>query len=90
MTGVGTLREGPLHRDLKSWYRRPGDDVEVTVGAYVVDIVRGDTLIEVQTSGFTNLGDKFGDLLDGHRMVVVHPVVLTRQIVRVDGGGHLA
>jgi hypothetical protein len=87
VTGVGTLREGPLHRDLKSWYRHPGDDVEVPVGAYVVDIVRGDTLIEVQTSGFTNLGDKLGHLLDAHRVVVVHPIVLTRQIIRVDGDG---
>ncbi len=87
MTGVGTLHEGPLHRDLKSWYRRPGDDVEVPVGAYVVDIVRGETLIEVQTSGFGKVGGKLGHLLDGHRMVVVHPVVLTRHIVRVDADG---
>jgi len=87
VTGVGTLREGPLHRDLKSWYRRPGDDVEVPVGSYVVDIVRGETLIEVQTSSFAKVGDKLGHLLDAHQVVVVHPVVVTRHIVRVDADG---
>jgi hypothetical protein len=41
--GIGTLREGVLHAQLKSWYRKPGDRLEVRVAGYVVDVVRGDS-----------------------------------------------
>ena len=48
---IGTLRERPLHASLKRWYAEPGDRAEVAVDGYVIDLVRGDLLIEVQTRG---------------------------------------
>ena len=51
MRVIGTLNEGALHAQLKDWYRRPGDRLEQNVGGFVVDLVRGDLLVEIQTGG---------------------------------------
>jgi hypothetical protein len=86
---IGTLNEGRLHAQLKDWYRKPGDRFEQPVDGYVIDIVRGDTLIEIQTGGFTPLRRKLNTLLDNHRVRLVAPVPLTRQIVRLSPAGEV-
>ena len=55
---IGTLREKPLHASLKRWYTQTGDRVEVRVDGFVIDIVRDDLLIEVQTRGFSSMKRK--------------------------------
>ncbi len=47
---IGTLNEGALHAQLKEWYRRPGDLLEQVAGGFVVDLVRGDLLVEMEAS----------------------------------------
>lgn len=47
--GIGRLNEGPLHAALKRWCARPGDRLEAVVDGYVIDIVRADLLLEIQT-----------------------------------------
>lgn len=85
---VGTLREKPLHAALKRWYAQPGDRIEVPVDGYVIDIVRGDLLIEVQTRGFSSMKKKLGALLDaGHRVRIVHPIAMDKTIVRLGEHG---
>jgi hypothetical protein len=37
---IGLLNEKSLHADLKAWYARPGDEIEVKVDDYFIDIVR--------------------------------------------------
>src|SRR3954469_6076153 len=86
---IGELREGPLHAAIKDWYARPGDRAEVPYGGFVIDIVRGDELIEVQTAGFHRLKAKLDALLDAHAMTIVHPVCAQRRIVRVDEHGEV-
>ncbi len=89
-SGIGELREGPLHAALKALLARPGDRVEVPVGRFVIDLVRADgELVEVQTGGFGPLGPKLDALLDEHRVRVVHPVPAERRIVRVDAHGEV-
>lgn len=81
--GIGTLNEGALHAGLKRWLARPGDRFEVPVDGYVVDVVRGDLLIEIQTGGFAPLRRKIPDLLAlGHRVRLVVPIARTRTIQR--------
>ena len=87
MAGIGTLREQPLHAALKEWYREPGDRLEVDVEGFVVDVVRGDELIEIQTRGFSALGRKLDRLLDLYPVRLVHPVAAEKWITRVDGDG---
>ena len=52
---IGTLNEGALHAQLKDWYRRPGDRIERVVDGFVVDLVRAELLVEIQTGGFAPL-----------------------------------
>jgi len=85
---IATLMEGPLHADLKSWYQEPGDEAEVPVDGRQVDIVRGELLIEIQTSGFAAIRRKLESLVRSHPVRLVHPVPLARWIVRVKGRGH--
>jgi hypothetical protein len=85
---IGTLRERPLHAALKRWRARPGDRVEVAVDGFVIDLVRADLLIEVQTRGFSSMRDKVATLLaSGHRVRIVHPIAVDTWIVRLDGDG---
>jgi hypothetical protein len=50
MPGIGLLNEKPLHASLKAWYAQPEDRFEVPVEEFVIDIVRDDLLLEIQTS----------------------------------------
>ena len=79
--------ENSLHEGIKRWYSRPGDAVESQIGGYVVDIVRGDLLIEIQTGNFSAIRDKLRELLRSHAVRLVHPVPERKWIVRVDSKG---
>ena len=88
MSGIGVMREGPLHAALKAWLARPGDRMEVPVGGFVIDLVRADgELVEIQTGSFSPLRSKMDALLDGYRVRIVHPIPAVRRIVRVDEDG---
>ncbi len=86
---IGTLREGALHAQLKEWYRRPGDELEKRLSGYVVDIVRGELLIEIQTGGFAPLRRKLDLLTREHPVRVVAPVARERRIVRLSSEGEI-
>ena len=90
VSGIGVLREGPLHEAIKAVLAGPGDRLEVPVSRFVIDLVRVDgELVEVQTGGFSALGRKLDALLDTHRFRIVYPVAAERRIVRVDGDGEI-
>jgi hypothetical protein len=85
---IGTLRERPLHASVKRWYAQDGDRVEVPVDGFVIDLVRGEQLIEVQTRGFAAIKPKVAALLGrGHAVRIVHPIAVDRWIVQVDADG---
>lgn len=89
-TRVGTLGEKPLHAALKRWYAAPGDLVEHPVDGFVIDLVRGDHLIEIQTRSFSSMKRKLATLLDlDHRVHVVHPVACETTLVKVDEQGEV-
>ncbi|MBN2303753.1 MAG: hypothetical protein JXQ72_04715 [Anaerolineae bacterium] len=82
---IGTLNEQPLHAALKAWYARDGDACEVPLDGYVIDIIRGDLLIEIQTGHFTAIRSKLRALLAaGHAVRLVYPVAVEKWIVRLD------
>lgn len=84
---IGSLNEKPLHAALKEWYRDDGDCVEAPVEGFVVDLVRGGLLIEIQTRGFAAMRKKLDTLLDTHAIQLVHPVAETKWIVKLDDQG---
>lgn len=85
--GVGVLNEKPLHASLKAWYARPGDHFEVTVDGSVIDIQRGDLLVEIQTRSFAALKRKLEKLVSGHLVRLVYPVAREKWILRLAEDG---
>jgi hypothetical protein len=82
MPGIGLLNEKALHASLKQWYARPGDRLEVPVDGFVIDIVRDDLLIEIQTSNFASIKSKLTNLARSHRVRLIYPIVQEKWIVR--------
>ena len=46
------MNEFSLHSEIKKVYSLPGDQFEVKLDNYIVDILRGNLVIEVQTKEF--------------------------------------
>lgn len=70
------------------WCALPNDDVECPVDGFVIDLVRDDLLIEVQTRGFSSMKTKLLALLgSGHQVRIVHPIAATKWIVKVADDG---
>lgn len=84
---INTWNEGPLHAALKAWYAQPGDALEVPVDGYIIDLVRGDLLIEIQTRGFSALKDKLATLTQAHPVRLVYPVAQEKWIIRLADDG---
>ena len=84
---IGTYQEKSLHAALKDWYATPGDRAEQPVDGYVVDLVRGEELIEIQTRNFSAIKRKLATLLQNHAVRLVHPIPTLKWIVRLDRDG---
>jgi len=85
--GINLLNEKQLHAALKAWYVRPGDQVEVAVDSYIIDIMRGDLLIEIQTRSFSALKRKVTELVKQHPVRLAYPIAMEKWIVRMPEKG---
>ena len=83
MSRIGLLNEKPLHASLKEWYAKPGDRFEVPVGGFVIDIVRDDLLLEIQTGSFASIKSKLARLLESHQVRLIYPIAQEKWIVRL-------
>lgn len=84
---IGVLAERSLHAALKKWYAQPGDETEVPLEGFHIDLVRGDLLIEIQTRNFYALKRKLPKLLENHRLRLIHPIAVEKWLVRVAADG---
>jgi hypothetical protein len=89
MNGIGTLREDSLHAGLKAWYAQPGDRLECEVGGYVIDLVRGEALVEIQTGNFSAIKPKLRTLLESYPITLVHPIACEKWVVRMSTEGEM-
>jgi hypothetical protein len=85
--GINIKNEGQLHSQIKQWYLQPGDRLESKVDGYIIDIVRNDLLIEIQTKNFSAINKKLKNLLKNHKVVLVHPIAVKKMIVKVNQRG---
>lgn len=87
--GIGELNERSLHRALKAHYAVPGSLTEHAVDGYVADIMIGDRIVEIHTGIFRPLKRKLPQLLERHRVTLVHPIARDRYLVTpaADGKG---
>ena len=82
---IGTMGEKSLHAVLKWYYEPDGTRHEIPLGSYVADIVGEHGVIEIQTRGVAHLKPKLSELLETTSVTVVHPVILRKRIVNLDG-----
>lgn len=88
MTTIGLLNEQPLHAALKHWYARPGDVLEAALDGYIVDLLRGHHIIEIQTGSFAAIRQKMRTLCQHYRVTLVYPVAYERWIVKLPTTAH--
>jgi hypothetical protein len=72
---------------LKRWCAQPGDRLEVPVDGFIVDIVHGDLLIEVQTQNFSAIKRKLERLAANHPVRLVYPIPYEKWVVRQEQDG---
>jgi hypothetical protein len=77
------MNEYSLHSEIKTAYSLPGDQFEAKLGNYIVDILRGDLVIEVQTKNFSAIREKLQMLTAQHRVRLVYPLAESKWITRV-------
>jgi hypothetical protein len=88
--GIGTKREGSLHRTLKFRYTGIEGNIEVSRGAYVCDGVNEEgEMLEVQTGSFGPLKKKVPELLRLGPVRIVHPIIIRKSIETWDAKGTL-
>jgi len=77
------LNEKPLHAALKKWYAQPGDQFEVAVDGFVIDLVQDGLLLEIQTSSFASIKQKLMDLTRAHRIRLIYPIAQEKWIIKL-------
>ena len=80
---IGLLNEKPLHAALKVWYARQGDAFEVEVDGYVIDLVCGSQLVEIQTGSFVGLKRKLRSLVRQHPTRLVYPIAREKWLLKL-------
>ena len=85
--GIGTMQERSLHAALKSWYAEPGDRLEQPVDGFIVDICRGELLIEIQTRNLASIKRKLAALTERHPVRLVYPIPQEKWIARLAPDG---
>jgi len=86
-SNIGLLNERHLHAALKRWYVQPNDRLEAPVDGFVVDIVRDDLLIEIQTGNFSSVKRKLQALVARHPVRLIYPIAREKWIVKLGEGG---
>lgn len=87
MSSIGTLSEKSLHAGLKEWVAQPGDQFEVKIGRFVIDIVRDQQLIEIQTRHLYAMKRKLTVLLEEHPIHLIHPIPQSKWIIKQTTAG---
>ena len=81
------MTEYSLHSEIKDWYMVSGDELEVKVDGFIVDILRDKLLIEIQTRNFSAIKKKLIKLLYNNQVRLVYPIAKLKWIVHVSRSG---
>jgi len=84
------MTEFSLHSEIKDWYMISGDEPEVRVEDFVIDIVRGRLLIEIQTQNFSAIKRKLTKLLLNNQVRLVYPIAKLKWITHLSRSGQQA
>ncbi len=84
---IGIQNERSLHAALKLWYAQPDDRFEVPLDGFVIDLVRGSDLVEIQTRNFSAIRGKLQELVQKYKVHVLHPITIEKWVVKVGRKG---
>lgn len=84
--GINTMAEKRLHQVLKRYYEPDETCHEQSVGRHIADILRGNEIVEIQTSGFYPLKGKITSYLadTDYRVTIVHPILEKKWVTWID------
>jgi hypothetical protein len=77
------MKEYSLHSEIKKFYSLPGDLFEAKLDNYIVDILRGNLVIEVQTKNFSALKEKLQSLTKKYQVRLVYPLPEKKWITHI-------
>lgn len=76
------MSESTLHAALKKYYAGQEGELEVAIDGFLIDVVRNNKLIEIQTNNFSSLKHKLASILPNHKVKVVFPIPTQKRIIR--------
>ena len=82
-SGIGSLNESSFHAALKRHYCGEDAQVEMLVAGFVIDIIDGPQLIEIQTGSFSAIRNKLYRLLEQYPVKLVYPITGERWLVKL-------
>lgn len=85
--GINISNESSLHLQLKKWYYKPNDRLEASMDGYVIDIIRNEELIEIQTKNFSSIKKKLTNLLTKYQVTLIHPIAIEKTIIKISNDG---
>lgn len=80
--------ETSLHQQLKEHYARKEDGIEVRMGEYIIDVVSGDELIEIQCASLGAIRDKIRKLTKKNSVRVVKPLAARKYLIKKKARGN--
>ena len=86
---IGLQNERSLHSALKQWYAKPGDKLEEKVDNFIIDIVRKNELIEIQTKNLGKIKNKLLQLSKDNQVRLVYPIAQEKRITTISEDGEV-
>ena len=81
---IGTYKEKKLHIMLKKFFEPNEDWHEVPTNGFIADIRRDGVITEIETNGFSGLGDKLEAYLPEYRVNLVYPLAAKKYVSWID------
>jgi hypothetical protein len=86
---IGTKQERTLHQYLKYYFCNESIFHEQKCCGYIVDILKDNQIIEIQTSSFNAMRKKLACLLNKYPITIVYPIINQKLIYNLDENGEL-
>lgn len=72
--GIGTLSEKTLHKIIKFYLDNDEEHQEIKIDKYYADIMKDNTIYEIQTRSFNKLRGKLDVFLKEYKTYIVYPI----------------
>ena len=81
---IGTYKEKKLHIMMKKYFEPNEDRHEVPTNGFIADIRRDGVITEIETNGFSGLGDKLRAYIPEYHVNLVYPLAAKKYVSWID------